>query len=787
VVVNRRFWIALGLGGFLGAGLVAGFGPYVRAKVRERAERYGVEVSIQHVVPSWDGIRLRGVDASIPEVPGVRVWLDDVVVGWTDRRLVTMKGGRIAAVGELEGLVDDFDRWRASRLSGGGTTSSGRSFELEGFEVHWRAAEAEGSPSAHASEVRLVRGDGRIELGAKELAASAGDLQVRLDAGRVVVVKGGSGYRLAELTSSAAFFEYRLAAPADAPADNEPRRQNGNGTHEAPMAPKGKAAASAAPDAATTAASHRRVKAARRIHAWLVAGGRRVDGLLAPDAKVAVGGTRAKLGVGKDVLNLGPGTLRVEREAEELVVALEPDVAVKADSALTFSTRIPLLAEGVDPKAITARLRGGPIALSLLGIKEGDLGLTAVDRASVESDVRVVLAPSGESLTIKGSGKLRQLSLASKRLAAETLSDMELAWRVDAEARIDGTSLVVRDAELDLGDLRLLVSGSYQRHDAGHRLDIEYEVPLTSCERAFGSLPRAMVPNLEGLRFAGSLAFKGHARFDTVALDRSYDVDWEASNSCRVVEAPAALNPGRFQNAFDKLVYSPEGKESRMKFGPSTDTWVPRTEISRYMEGAVLTTEDGRFFRHHGFDKEAIINSIRENIRSGRFVRGASTISMQLAKNLYLPRTKTISRKLQEAVLTMYLEQELTKEQMMELYLNVIEFGPMVYGIGPAARHYFNTTPARLSLGQSLYLASILSNPNKQYFTAGGAVAPGRMGYLKTLMKVVHKIGRISDEELERGLRETVVRGSPAPLVAPEEESADGGDPLEQTPPPADG
>jgi membrane peptidoglycan carboxypeptidase len=184
------------------------------------------------------------------------------------------------------------------------------------------------------------------------------------------------------------------------------------------------------------------------------------------------------------------------------------------------------------------------------------------------------------------------------------------------------------------------------------------------------------------------------------------------------------------------------------------------------MQTAVLTTEDSGFRRHGGFDMEAIRNSIRENLRSGKFTRGASTLSMQLAKNLYLDRGKTVSRKLQEVVLTTYLEQELTKDQILELYLNVIEFGPMVYGIGPAARYYFNTSATDLSLAQALYMSSILPNPKQQHFAVGGEVSPGWMNFLRKLMATAHKRQWITDEELEEGLKETVVRGQPAPKRA---------------------
>ena len=129
--------------------------------------------------------------------------------------------------------------------------------------------------------------------------------------------------------------------------------------------------------------------------------------------------------------------------------------------------------------------------------------------------------------------------------------------------------------------------------------------------------------------------------------------------------------------------------------GPGSDNWTPLDEISPYMQVAVLTTEDGGFLKHHGFNRASIRSSIVANLKARRFARGASTITMQLAKNLFLSRDKTLSRKLEEVVLTDYLEQTFSKDELMELYLNVIEFGPAVYGITAAAEHYFGRTPGR--------------------------------------------------------------------------------------------
>jgi membrane peptidoglycan carboxypeptidase len=118
----------------------------------------------------------------------------------------------------------------------------------------------------------------------------------------------------------------------------------------------------------------------------------------------------------------------------------------------------------------------------------------------------------------------------------------------------------------------------------------------------------------------------------------------------------------------------------------------------------------------------------------------------------------------------MYLEQALTKEQILELYLNVVEFGPNVYGVSDAAQHYFRTSAAGLTISQAFYLASILPSPRKDHFSAGGAVSGGWLKLLRTVMKHAHKRHRISDEELAAGLSEIPVRGSTSPMKDPDAE-----------------
>src|SRR5690606_36309092 len=135
------------------------------------------------------------------------------------------------------------------------------------------------------------------------------------------------------------------------------------------------------------------------------------------------------------------------------------------------------------------------------------------------------------------------------------------------------------------------------------------------------------------------------------------------------------------------------------------------------------------------------------------------TISMQLAKNLWLMREKTIARKIQEAFLVIYLEQELTKNQIMELYLNVIEYGPNIYGIKNAARYYFQTRPHNLSLAQCVFLASILPSPKTNYFNSDGNLGEKRAQYVRKLLHLMSERDMITNEELEAGLKESLVFG----------------------------
>ncbi|NTV06864.1 MAG: monofunctional biosynthetic peptidoglycan transglycosylase [Chlorobiaceae bacterium] len=139
--------------------------------------------------------------------------------------------------------------------------------------------------------------------------------------------------------------------------------------------------------------------------------------------------------------------------------------------------------------------------------------------------------------------------------------------------------------------------------------------------------------------------------------------------------------------------------------------WVSLDHVSQNLIKAVLIAEDDKFWQHEGFDYQAIERAIEKNILAKKFKMGGSTISQQLAKNLFLSPSKNPVRKIKEAIITWRLEKTLSKRRILELYVNVAEWGDGIFGIGRAARHYYGVSAASLSARQASKLAAILPNP----------------------------------------------------------------------------
>jgi monofunctional glycosyltransferase len=139
--------------------------------------------------------------------------------------------------------------------------------------------------------------------------------------------------------------------------------------------------------------------------------------------------------------------------------------------------------------------------------------------------------------------------------------------------------------------------------------------------------------------------------------------------------------------------------------------WVPYKRISNHLKRAVIAAEDAKFVDHEGFDWDGLQKAYEKNLKKGKIVAGGSTISQQLAKNLFLSGRRTPWRKLEEALITVMLEKMMSKRRILEIYLNVIEWGNGIFGAEAAARHYYKTSAAGLSAVQAAKLAAMVPNP----------------------------------------------------------------------------
>jgi monofunctional biosynthetic peptidoglycan transglycosylase len=156
-----------------------------------------------------------------------------------------------------------------------------------------------------------------------------------------------------------------------------------------------------------------------------------------------------------------------------------------------------------------------------------------------------------------------------------------------------------------------------------------------------------------------------------------------------------------------------EGKKVKMN-----QIWVPLSNISPYLLKAVLIGEDDKFWNHEGFDYEAIQKAIEKDIKAGRFKFGGSTISQQLARNLYLSPAKNPLRKMREAIITWRMEKILSKRRILELYFNLVEWGDGIFGVEAASRHYYGKPSSELTPQEAARLAAVLPNP-RRYNPAG--------------------------------------------------------------------
>ncbi|HYX93028.1 MAG TPA: biosynthetic peptidoglycan transglycosylase, partial [Myxococcaceae bacterium] len=237
--------------------------------------------------------------------------------------------------------------------------------------------------------------------------------------------------------------------------------------------------------------------------------------------------------------------------------------------------------------------------------------------------------------------------------------------------------------------------------------------------------------------------------------------DWELQASIDLKplrEAVATSDPLRIRQEFRHRVMLADASERELRVGPGGPHFVPLAAVPEVLVRAVLLSEDSGFFAHSGFDLPALWNNLIGHADARGVVRGGSTISQQLAKNLFFGREKTYVRKFREALATVALEASIPKDRILEIYLNIIEWGPGIYGIGEAAAHYFGKDPADLTVREAVFLATIIPNPIKYHgYCSRGGITELWEHRMRELLEKMHSAGALTDEQFEEGISAPLV------------------------------
>ncbi|MEM9194667.1 MAG: transglycosylase domain-containing protein, partial [Myxococcota bacterium] len=397
------------------------------------------------------------------------------------------------------------------------------------------------------------------------------------------------------------------------------------------------------------------------------------------------------------------------------------------------------------------RFQGVPLALVVPFLP--DVPWHEPELAELDGDLELE-ADGAEAVVFRGGVAVRNAGLYSVRISPEPIRRIAVA--VDGAGSWSPVTrrLTLDEAQVRMGEASVNLSGSLLWEPERYVVDLTAIMPVTDCNLAVGAIPRDLLGGLEGFSWNGNMGGRVRAFVDSAALDETH-LDLDVHTACEFETVPVMASLARVEGPFLHRVREPDDTWFEMTTGPGTGAWSSIYAISPFLVHAVLAHEDASFFRHSGFAPWAIRDALVRNLEEGRFVYGASTITMQLVKNLFLHREKHLARKVQEVLLTWWLESALEKKHILELYLNVIEYGPGVYGIRQGAHHYFGRRPEELSPAESAFLASILPAPKVHHsHYERGSLSSSMRNRVQRLLRHMASRGRIDQEALDYGLAE---------------------------------
>ncbi|MBE7175548.1 MAG: transglycosylase domain-containing protein [Mucilaginibacter polytrichastri] len=399
-----------------------------------------------------------------------------------------------------------------------------------------------------------------------------------------------------------------------------------------------------------------------------------------------------------------------------------------------------------------------PIIEKLLGLK--------INADTLGTELKKVSHSSGKT-TIEGSWYVRNLLMNQPRIASNDIVVPDAA--LDA-VMIIGENYVSLDSASSI-HLKKLEAHPFIKYTLSPNkiYELKMSTEWQDAQAMFDAFPAGLFESLEGTKVSGKLKYGLNLYLDSSLPDSVRFNSYLDQQNFRILQF--GKTDMRMLN--QPFVYTPyeDGKPMpSRKVGPENPNFTPINSISPNLRYAVMAAEDPSFFNHHGFVMKAFQNSIADNYKKRRFARGGSTISMQLVKNAFLSREKTIARKIEEILIVWMIENTnvTTKSRMYEVYLNIIEWGRNVYGIGEAARYYFNKRPEDLSIGESIYLASIVPSPKKGLyaFNGDGSLRSYLHGYFRLLGNSMARRGWTPPDSSAYGfynvrLKESLRTGTP--------------------------
>jgi Transglycosylase len=307
-------------------------------------------------------------------------------------------------------------------------------------------------------------------------------------------------------------------------------------------------------------------------------------------------------------------------------------------------------------------------------------------------------------------------------------------------------------AKITIGTLPLRLAGSVAKD--GPRFSFRLEADSITQQLVVESLPAELLGPLRDLSVRGSFDYRLGFDLDLAQPDR-------VTLDARVIPHGLALDPGGthlrlfgLNEPFVAAIHLPRGRIETRELSPANPHFRILSDIDSVLVHAVVTNEDGGFFHHRGFNIEAVKNAVSTNLKAGAFRRGAGTITMQLARNLYLGHERTLSRKVQEMVLAWVLEHltGVPKRRLLEIYLNIIEWGPGVHGADEATRYYFDRSaaPGQVTVDEGLFLSTVLPSPRKWRYRFGsdGNLRPFERAQMHFIGRAMIAKGWLSAERL---------------------------------------